>query len=94
MKLRFSSIQSKFNPQYTILYIFEHTSLIDTSFIPVSFLEECFKYNKLDTSIKIHYWNEENRYKTRDTSYTLKELLQDCDEVKEFAKLYYPEYAI
>jgi len=85
------------NPQegtYFQLEIFKETSLLPTSRLPLFGLEQAFKYNMLTAPLMLFYFDEDNNWQQRKDSYIIKQLLKDCVEVQEYAKVYFPEFVI
>ncbi len=82
---------------------FQDTSLRPTSYIKVRTLEEMLKFGFVNRVPVMFYWHEKvedgvtNEYfKQRDAEewVSLKNLIQDCTEVREYCKEYYSEYLL
>lgn len=95
MELKFISIHSEVFPyDHTALCIFEHTSLQPDSFISTLVLDTHFKYGKVNAPLTISCWDSGKDGQYLDTKFTLNQLLNDCAEIREYARKYFPEYAI
>lgn len=94
MKLKFGAYEKGFAPyDYVYLKVFEHTSLVRSCHIEVIILEQFFKYGLLNAPLTFSYWEDGKDIKL-EQQYTLNELLRDCEEIREYARIYFPEYAI
>lgn len=76
------------------LVVFNESSLIQRSLIPIRSLEEAFTYNIMNTTLLMFYFNEDDIWTVRKETFSLTDLLKDCEEVKEYAKQYFPEFSI
>jgi len=93
-KLVYSGLTDKYNGTAFQLEIFKESGLIPTSLIPLTPLEQAFRCNIMNISIEMFYWEDDKVYKKRDQAFSLKTLLKDCAEVREFARLHFPQFTV
>ena len=93
MKLHFTKFYNQIVGDYVCLDCFTETTLIPTCYIPVNALECCLKYGVIHIDIEVvEKVNDE--YKRSKDRYKLSDLIDECPEVREYVRIYFPEHYI
>jgi len=97
----FISINS--GAQDVYIKCFQNTSLRKTAYIKVSLIDELIRFNLTDRKLNLYFWREEiedgkkNQYWTKhenDERLNLKQLINDCEEVREYINIVAPQFTI
>ena len=91
MSLVFNTFYNEVHGEFLCLVCFINSKLNDKCYIPVTYLEQCLRYGHIKGKVSIL---TDPDYKKVQHKYSLQGLLAECEEVREFARLYYPEHVI
>ena len=93
MQLNFETFGNKVSGQAFYLELFAESGIVSTSYIPVNYLEHAFRYNILD--IKLMVLQKVNgKLENVTVDFTIRDLLKESPEVREYARIYFPEHYI
>ena len=86
------------------LKLFSNTSLRDTAYINIRVLHDMIEWGYKHKKPMLYHWedyeNSDGKQTTKFTkiesksNLTIQELINDCEEVKEYCKVYFPELMI
>lgn len=93
MQLSFETFGNKVTGQMLYLELFAESGIVSTSYIPVSVLEHALRYNILDTKL-IVLQKVKDKFEKVTVDFTIRNLLKECPEVREYARIYFPEHYI
>lgn len=93
MQLNFETFGNKISGQALYLELFAESGIVSTSYIPVSFLEHALHYNILDAKLTVLQKVKDN-FENVTVDFTIRDLLKECPEVREYARIYFPEHYI
>ena len=93
MQLSFETFGNKVTGQVLYLELFAESGIVSTSYIPVSVLEHALRYNILDTKL-IVLQKVKDKFEKVTVDFTIRNLLKECPEVREYARIYFPEHYI
>jgi len=103
LKDMFEYVQLTGGNEFLVLKCFESTSLRDTALIKVGTLHELLKHDMLEEAPLMFHWDVEKNDGETTTYFRknddakrvrLKNLIEECHEVREFCKEFYSEYVI
>jgi len=89
--------------QGVYLKCFQQTSLRNTMYIKPEIIDECLKFNMTNYYInmkKFEDYDDDGKTSQRfmdvtdDTRLTLKQLMKDCEEVRNYVKVQAPEFVV
>lgn len=93
MQLNFETFGNKVTGQMLYLELFAESGIVSTSYIPVNYLEHSLRYNILDTSLMV-LQNINGKFEDVTVDFTIRDLLKESPEVREYARIYFPEHYI
>ena len=82
---------------------FQNTSLRSTAYVKIATIDEMLRFNITDKKLHIFYWEYNDidgktsqtweRLESKDRL-NLKQLINDCEEVREYVKITAPQFTI
>lgn len=93
MQLNFETFGNKASGQALYLELFAESGIVSTSYIPVNYLEHAFHYNILDIKLML-LQKVKDKFENTIVDFTIRDLLKESPEVREYARIYFPEHYI